>query len=121
MQGPFPPSEMAEWFRAGYFTTSLMVRRQCDERFCMLGDLVTLCGGNPFQNNLRIGPLKVEQPKIHEDAYQFHLLQTQLALRQAAAKALGQTPGDPWSSLTAMQQRDLVTQHMLHQQVCGIL
>lgn len=97
MQGPFLSSEMAEWFRAGYFTTSLMVRRQCDERFYMLGDLVTLCAGNPFQTNVRIAPLKMEPPKMHEPNLQFQLLQTQLALRQAAVRALERT--EPWSTL----------------------
>lgn len=111
MQGPFLSSEMAEWFRAGYFTTSLMVRRQCDERFYMLGDLVTLCAGNPFQTNVRIAPLKLEQPKMHhEPDLQFQLLQTQLALRQAAVRALGQT--EPWGGLSPLQQRDLA-QHLL--------
>lgn len=59
VQGPFSATEMAEWFRAGYFTVSLLVRRQCDERYFTLGDLVKQCpGGVPFLN-CRIPPLKV--------------------------------------------------------------
>lgn len=114
---------MAEWFGAGYFNTSLMVKRECDARFCMLGELVTLCAGNPFLSNVRIAPLKVEpppQPKVHDTAadaaalqYQL-LLQNQLALRNATVWALSQS--EPWGGLSAMQQRDLVTQHMLSSQ-----
>lgn len=107
---------MAEWFRAGYFNTSLMVKRECDSRFCMLGELVTLCAGNPFLSNIRIAPLKMEPPKLHDaDALHYQLLlQNQLALRNATVMALSQT--EPWGGLSAMQQRDLVTQHMLSSQ-----
>ena len=35
--GPFTNEEMLEWFKAGYFTIGLLVRRVCDEVFLPLG------------------------------------------------------------------------------------
>lgn len=110
LQGPFSSSEMAEWFRAGYFTVSLLVRRQCDERFYMLGDLVQLCNGNPFQTTMRIAPLKHE---TQNDILQLQMLQTQLALRQANARPYPQ--GEPWSGLSSLQQRELLSQQLIPQ------
>ena len=37
--GPFPSSDMREWFDEGYFTLDLMVRRACDEIMLPLGEL----------------------------------------------------------------------------------
>ena len=37
IQGPFTNEEMLEWFKAGYFNISLLVRRVCDEVFLPLG------------------------------------------------------------------------------------
>jgi len=59
VQGPFLASEMAEWCKAGYFTTGLFVRRTCDERYTTLGDLIKMCGRVPFTPGLPIPPLKV--------------------------------------------------------------
>lgn len=109
LQGPFSSSEMAEWFRAGYFTVTLLVRRQCDERFYMLGDLVTLCNGNPFQTSLRIAPLKNETPN---DILKIQIMQ-QLALRQASSRVYPQ--GEPWSGIPPLPQRDMLTQQLLTQ------
>jgi hypothetical protein len=52
-------SEMAEWFRAGYFTLSLLVKRSCDERYSQLGDLIKLWGRIPFMPGPAFPPLKV--------------------------------------------------------------
>lgn len=49
MQGPFTNMEMSEWFKAGYFGQDLKVRRHCDERFYLLGELIAMCNSNPFQ------------------------------------------------------------------------
>lgn len=59
VQGPFLASEMAEWCKAGYFTTGLLVRRTCDERYATLGDLIKIYGRVPFTPGLPIPPLKV--------------------------------------------------------------
>lgn len=65
VQGPFLANEMAEWCRAGYFTSGLLVRRTCDERYATLGDLISLCGRVPFIPGTQIPQLKVtEQPVI---------------------------------------------------------
>ncbi|KAJ8939755.1 hypothetical protein NQ318_004168, partial [Aromia moschata] len=45
MQGPFSNIEMAEWYKAGYFSNQLKVRRQCDERFFLLGELIKCAEG----------------------------------------------------------------------------
>lgn len=111
---------MAEWFRAGYFTSQLLVKRLCDDSFFHLGDLVGLCNGNPFMTNVRINPLKQEVPTVPDggDILQYQqMLQRQLAFRQAATmRALN--PTEPWSGLPAMQQRELLNQQVLtHPQV----
>lgn len=50
MQGPFTNMEMSEWFKVGYFGQDLKVRRQCDERWFLLGELMAMCGNSdPFQ------------------------------------------------------------------------
>ncbi|XP_015117853.1 GIGYF family protein CG11148 isoform X2 [Diachasma alloeum] len=65
VQGPFLANEMAEWCRAGYFTSGLLVRRPCDERYATLGDLITMCGRVPFVPGHPIPPLKrVDQQRI---------------------------------------------------------
>lgn len=48
VQGPFNNQEMAEWFQAGYFTMSLLVKRACDESFQPLGDIMKMWGRVPF-------------------------------------------------------------------------
>ncbi|XP_055585419.1 GIGYF family protein Gyf [Uranotaenia lowii] len=59
VQGPFPASEMTEWYRAGYFDDSLSVRRACDEIYTTLGTFVALCSGAiPFLNSMNIPPIK---------------------------------------------------------------
>jgi hypothetical protein len=50
---------MAEWFRAGYFTLSLLVKRSCDERYSQLGDLIKTWGRIPFMPGPAFPPLKV--------------------------------------------------------------
>ncbi|XP_046396251.1 GRB10-interacting GYF protein 2-like isoform X2 [Ischnura elegans] len=58
VQGPFGSGEMADWFRAGYFNTTLLVRRACDECFSQLGDLMKLWGRIPFLPGPNPPPLK---------------------------------------------------------------
>ncbi|KAH0623894.1 hypothetical protein JD844_007080 [Phrynosoma platyrhinos] len=48
IQGPFSNQEMTEWFQAGYFTMSLLVKRACDENFQPLGDIMKMWGRVPF-------------------------------------------------------------------------
>ncbi|XP_058037116.1 GRB10-interacting GYF protein 1 isoform X3 [Ahaetulla prasina] len=48
IQGPFTTQEMAEWFQAGYFAMSLLVKRGCDEGFQPLGEVIKMWGRVPF-------------------------------------------------------------------------
>ncbi|XP_047660561.1 GRB10-interacting GYF protein 1 isoform X6 [Tachysurus fulvidraco] len=48
IQGPFSPVEMCEWFQAGYFLMTLLVKRGCDEGFQPLGDVIKMWGRVPF-------------------------------------------------------------------------
>ncbi|XP_036380658.1 GRB10-interacting GYF protein 1-like [Megalops cyprinoides] len=48
IQGPFTTLEMSEWFQAGYFTMTLLVKRGCDEGFQPLGDVIKMWGRVPF-------------------------------------------------------------------------
>uniref|UniRef100_A0A673CHC9 GYF domain-containing protein n=1 Tax=Sphaeramia orbicularis TaxID=375764 RepID=A0A673CHC9_9TELE len=48
IQGPFTTLEMCEWFQAGYFTMTLLVKRGCDEGFQPLGDVIKMWGRVPF-------------------------------------------------------------------------
>jgi PERQ amino acid-rich with GYF domain-containing protein len=57
--GPFLSGEMAEWFRAGYFTVNLLVKRSCDDRYSQLGDLIKIWGRIPFMPGPTFPPLKV--------------------------------------------------------------
>ncbi|XP_042201759.1 GRB10-interacting GYF protein 2-like isoform X3 [Callorhinchus milii] len=48
IQGPFTTQEMSDWFQAGYFPMSLLVKRGCDEGFQPLGDVIKMWGRVPF-------------------------------------------------------------------------
>ncbi|KAK7869595.1 hypothetical protein R5R35_003385 [Gryllus longicercus] len=61
VQGPFSAAEMAEWFRSGYFTLSLLVRRGCDECYSQLGDLIKKWGRVPFLPGPTMPPLKIRE------------------------------------------------------------
>lgn len=57
--GPFSNQEMAEWFQAGYFTMSLLVKRGCDEVFQPLGEIMKIWGRVPFTPGPAPPPLQV--------------------------------------------------------------
>ncbi|XP_051540014.1 GRB10-interacting GYF protein 1-like isoform X2 [Myxocyprinus asiaticus] len=48
IQGPFTTVEMCEWFKAGYFAMTLLVKRGCDEGFQPLGEVIKMWGRVPF-------------------------------------------------------------------------
>ncbi|KAJ8008412.1 hypothetical protein DPEC_G00104550 [Dallia pectoralis] len=62
IQGPFTTLEMCEWFQAGYFTMSLLVKRGCDEGFQPLGDVIKMWGRVPFAPGPSPPPLLVRAP-----------------------------------------------------------
>ncbi|CAH1173798.1 unnamed protein product [Phaedon cochleariae] len=113
MQGPFSHLEMAEWYKAGYFSNQLKVRRPCDERFFLLGELITLCGGaNPFQSAVRFPVLKNDVTEMADpDLLKFQYLSQMAAYKQAQARMLP----EPWSAIT-LQQQELAAQRLMVQQ-----
>ncbi|CAB1345326.1 unnamed protein product [Coregonus sp. 'balchen'] len=62
IQGPFTTLEMCEWFQAGYFSMSLLVKRGCDEGFQPLGDVIKMWGRVPFAPGPSPPPLLVRPP-----------------------------------------------------------
>ncbi|CAG9766953.1 unnamed protein product [Ceutorhynchus assimilis] len=112
MQGPFTNMEMCEWSKAGYFGKDLKVRRQCDERFFLLGELTAICGNtNPFQTSVKFPVLKNDISKMPEGDLQFQLLSQLAAYKQAQARVMA----DPWSAI-AVQQQELAAQRLIMQQ-----
>uniref|UniRef100_A0A3Q2U3R1 GRB10 interacting GYF protein 2 n=1 Tax=Fundulus heteroclitus TaxID=8078 RepID=A0A3Q2U3R1_FUNHE len=59
IQGPFSNPEMSDWFQAGYFTVSLLVKRGCDEVFQPLGEMMKIWGRVPFTPGHAPPPLQV--------------------------------------------------------------
>lgn len=57
--GPFSNQEMTEWFQAGYFPVSLLVKRGCDEVFQPLGEIMKIWGRVPFTPGPAPPPLQV--------------------------------------------------------------
>lgn len=53
---------MAEWFQAGYFSMSLLVKRGCDEGFQPLGEVIKMWGRVPFAPGPSPPPLLVCAP-----------------------------------------------------------
>lgn len=64
--GPFSNQEMAEWFQAGYFTMSLLVKRACDESFQPLGDIMKMWGRVPFTPGPAPPPQMVSVQESHK-------------------------------------------------------
>ncbi|XP_039618179.1 GRB10-interacting GYF protein 2 isoform X2 [Polypterus senegalus] len=99
IQGPFSNQEMAEWFQAGYFTMTLLVKRGCDEIFQPLGEVIKMWGRVPFAPGPSPPPilgdldqerLKRQQELTALNLYQLQQLQYQYLLRQQYAQALAQ-------------------------------
>ncbi|KAK6618626.1 hypothetical protein RUM43_013017 [Polyplax serrata] len=137
-QGPFKSSEMLEWFMNGYFQLSLLVRREQDELYVKLGDLMLKCGKVPFLPGVNLPVLKADteipqppqpqqqpppgpvppqphglsQPDIFMQQYhQYQMLQKQFLLsQQLALNKLSQS--EMWSTLSPVQQRNLVIQKL---------
>ncbi|MEQ2259913.1 hypothetical protein XENORESO_019064 [Xenotaenia resolanae] len=60
IQGPFSNLEMSDWFQAGYFTVSLLVKRGCDEVFQALGEMMKIWGRVPFTPGPAPPPLQAD-------------------------------------------------------------
>ncbi|XP_038573944.1 GRB10-interacting GYF protein 2 isoform X1 [Micropterus salmoides] len=123
IQGPFSNHEMAEWFQAGYFTMSLLVKRGCDEVFQALGEIMKIWGRVPFTPGPAPPPLqgdgdqerlKRQQELTALNLYQLQQLQYQYLLRQQYAQALAQQKAAALSSAPLQQQQQ-------HQQQINLL
>ncbi|XP_044223708.1 GRB10-interacting GYF protein 2 isoform X5 [Thunnus albacares] len=123
IQGPFSNQEMTEWFQAGYFTMSLLVKRGCDEVFQPLGEIMKIWGRVPFTPGPAPPPLqgdgdqerlKRQQELTALNLYQLQQFQYQYLLRQQYAQALAQQKAAALSSAPLQQQQQ-------HQQQINLL
>ncbi|XP_041697844.2 GRB10-interacting GYF protein 2 isoform X3 [Coregonus clupeaformis] len=115
MQGPFSNPEMTEWFQAGYFTMTLLVKRGCDEVFQPLGEIIKMWGRVPFASGPAPPPLlgdagdqerlKLQQELTALNLYQLQQLQYQYLLRQQYAQALAQQKAQALNSAPHQQQQ----------------
>uniref|UniRef100_A0A4W5RHB6 GRB10 interacting GYF protein 2 n=1 Tax=Hucho hucho TaxID=62062 RepID=A0A4W5RHB6_9TELE len=115
IQGPFSNPEMTEWFQAGYFTMTLLVKRGCDEVFQPLGEIIKMWGRVPFAPGPAPPPLlgdagdqerlKRQQELTALNLYQLQQLQYQYLLRQQYAQALAQQKAQALSSAPHQQQQ----------------
>ncbi|XP_071390084.1 GRB10-interacting GYF protein 2 isoform X4 [Centroberyx affinis] len=112
IQGPFSNQEMTEWFQAGYFTMTLLVKRGCDEVFQPLGEIIKMWGRVPFAPGPAPPPLqgdgdqerlKRQQELTALNLYQLQQLQYQYLLRQQYA--LAQQKAAALSSAPLQQQQ----------------
>uniref|UniRef100_A0A4X2LZ85 GRB10 interacting GYF protein 2 n=1 Tax=Vombatus ursinus TaxID=29139 RepID=A0A4X2LZ85_VOMUR len=112
IQGPFNNQEMAEWFQAGYFTMSLLVKRACDESFQPLGDIMKMWGRVPFSPGPapppHLGELDQERLTRQQELnalYQMqHLQYQQFLIQQQYAQVLAQQQK---AALSSQQQQQL--------------
>ncbi|XP_053895147.1 GRB10-interacting GYF protein 2 isoform X3 [Malaclemys terrapin pileata] len=112
IQGPFSNQEMAEWFQAGYFTMSLLVKRACDENFQPLGDIMKMWGRVPFTPGPapppHLGEMDQERLTRQQELtalYQMqHLQYQQFLIQQQYAQVLAQQQK---AALSSQQQQQL--------------
>ncbi|XP_035750898.1 GRB10-interacting GYF protein 2 isoform X11 [Egretta garzetta] len=111
IQGPFSNQEMAEWFQAGYFTMSLLVKRACDETFQPLGDIMKMWGRVPFTPGPaplpHLGELDQERLTRQQELALLqmqHLQYQHLLIQQQYAQVLAQQQK---AALSSQQQQQL--------------
>ncbi|KPP68436.1 PERQ amino acid-rich with GYF domain-containing protein 2-like, partial [Scleropages formosus] len=119
IQGPFTNQEMMEWFQAGYFTMTLLVKRGCDDVFQPLGEIIKMWGRVPFTPGPTPPPLlgDVDQERLKRqrelaamNLYQLQQLQYQYLLRQQYAQALAQHKATALGASQQQQQINLLLQ-----------
>lgn len=107
-QGPFSAQDMSEWYKAGYFQESLMVRRSIDGAFMPLGQLVKVYGRNaPFLAATMMEPIQAPPPPppaVEIDPYRVQ--QQQQQQRMAPPDVNG------WNMMTPEQQIILLNMRM---------
>lgn len=94
-QGPFTAQDMSEWYKAGYFQESLMVRRSIDGAFMPLGQLVKGYGRTaPFLAAIAMEPLQAPPPPVpvpvEIDQYRIQHQQQQQQQQQLKRKREGE-------------------------------
>lgn len=103
-QGPFTPSDMSEWYKAGYFQESLMVRRSIDNVFTPLGHLVKIFGaGRPFITASLDGGPPIPLPAEVLDPFRMQRMIPPPVQQQQQQPQPPQQP-DNWSLMTAEQR-----------------
>ncbi|XP_066603534.1 GRB10-interacting GYF protein 2 isoform X2 [Prorops nasuta] len=140
VQGPFLATEMADWFKAGYFTSGLLVRRTCDERYATLGHMIKAYGRVPFTPGPLIPPMKlqeqvippipspvpagipsavlpktgIEDPLLLFQYQQMQMLQNQMLMRQMRTSAIAKlSQSQEWSTLSSVEQNQLILQSLM--------
>lgn len=119
IQGPFTTQEMAEWFQAGYFSMSLLVKRGCDEGFQPLGEVIKMWGRVPFAPGPSPPPLlgNMDQERLKKQqelaaAALYQQLQHQHFLQLVGSRQLPQCTlreKAAMGDLTPPQQQQLTT------------
>ncbi|XP_073530603.1 GRB10-interacting GYF protein 2 isoform X5 [Phyllobates terribilis] len=110
IQGPFSNREMAEWYQAGYFPMTLLLRRVCDEAFQALGDIIKLWGRVPFitppaPRLSELGPEHIGRHPEMTAIYQMQQLHyQQLLIQQQYAQVMAQQQK---AALSSQQQQQL--------------
>ncbi|XP_018423163.1 PREDICTED: PERQ amino acid-rich with GYF domain-containing protein 2 isoform X2 [Nanorana parkeri] len=110
IQGPFGNREMAEWYQAGYFPITLLLRRVCDETFQPLSDIIKLWGRVPFITppTPRLGELGPEQIGRHQEMTTLYQMQQlhyqQFLIQQQYAQMMAQQQK---AALSSQQQQQL--------------
>ncbi|XP_044147965.1 GRB10-interacting GYF protein 2 isoform X2 [Bufo gargarizans] len=110
IQGPFSNREMAEWYQAGYFPITLLLRRVCDETFQPLGDIIKLWGRVPFITPPapRLGELGPEHIGRHQEMTALYQLQQlhyqQFLIQQQYTQVMAQQQK---AALSSQQQQQL--------------
>ncbi|KAM5165418.1 GRB10-interacting GYF protein 2 isoform 1-T3 [Mantella aurantiaca] len=110
IQGPFSNREMAEWYQAGYFPVTLLLRRVCDETFQTLGDIIKLWGRVPFITppTPRLGELGPEHIGRHQEMTALFQIQQlhyqQFLIQQQYAQMMAQQQK---AALSSQQQQQL--------------
>ncbi|KAM4772114.1 GRB10-interacting GYF protein 2 [Rhinophrynus dorsalis] len=110
IQGPFSNREMAEWYQAGYFPMSLLLRRVCDEAFQPLGDIIKIWGRVPFTTPPppRLSDLDPERLSRQQEITTLYHIQNlhyqQILLQQQYAQVMAQQQK---AALSSQQQQQL--------------
>ncbi|XP_047137848.1 GRB10-interacting GYF protein 2 isoform X1 [Hydra vulgaris] len=106
IQGPFSNEEMLEWFKAGYFTMGLLVRRICDATFLPLEQVIRFWGRIPFTLKNQIPPI-TNQMLTNYRQEQAQLLRMQQVQQQQKVQQLQQVQQQQKQKLAQRQQQQL--------------